>query len=370
MKLRLATFNVENLFSRPRALNEASAATSREILNDIAQLNELIAQAAYSEADKTAMRALLEKHQVESRPSARPFFIREVREKLYVKPTGQPIRIVAGGRGDWDGWVEMERDEISSKAIENTARVIAAVNAGVLALVEVEDRTTLQRFLDKVVHGHGFLPAARRYGHDMLIDGNDGRGIDVALVSRFPIARLRSHIDDRHGAARIFSRDCPEYEVLLPGGRSLWVLPNHFKSKGYGSPAANNARRKAQAKRVGEILAERFDLSRDLVVVAGDLNDTPESAPLQPLLGTPRLRDALDSLPADEERWTYRAPKHQIDFLLLSEPLSSRLGAVGIERRGIFHATGFGGKHPHFAEVTSDKDAASDHAAVWAEVEI
>ncbi len=370
MKLRLGTFNVENLFTRPRAMSEATTAANREVLNDITRLSELIEQPVYSDADKAAIRALLEKHNVESRPGSRPFYVNQVRGKLYAKPAGKPIEIRADGRGDWDGWVEMERDEVSSKAIENTARVIAALDADVLCLVEVESRTTLQRFLDKVVHQDGFLPAARRYRHNMLIVGNDERGINLAIVSRHPIARMRSHIDDRVGNSRTFSRDCPEYEILLPDGRSLWMLPNHLKSKGYGSPAANNARRERQAKRVRAILGERFDLARDLVVVAGDFNDTPGSAPLAPLLTTPRLKDALDSLPAGTDRWTYRAPKQQIDFLLLSEPLTRGLTGVGIERRGIFHPTGFQGKYPHFAEVTSDKNAASDHAALWADLEL
>jgi endonuclease/exonuclease/phosphatase family metal-dependent hydrolase len=102
----------------------------------------------------------------------------------------------------------------------------------------------------------------------------------------------------------------------------------------------------------------------------GDLNDTPGSAPLAPLLSTPDLADALEALPPGADRWTYRAPKNQIDYLLLSKPLRQGLQAVGIERRGIHHPTGFGGKYPSFPEVTSDTDAASDHGAVWVDVEI
>jgi hypothetical protein len=34
-------------------------------------------------------------------------------------------------------------------------------------------------------------------------------------------------------------------------------MVNHLKSKGYGSPASSNARRKAQAKRVREIYDQR-----------------------------------------------------------------------------------------------------------------
>ena len=82
----------------------------------------------------------------------------------------------------------------------------------------------------------------------MLIDGNDNaRGIDVALVSRFPIRTMRSHVDDSENGQLIFSRDCLELEVLHPSG-PIWLLIKHFKSKGYGSPAKNNQKRRMQAE--------------------------------------------------------------------------------------------------------------------------
>ncbi|HEY3235414.1 MAG TPA: hypothetical protein VGJ84_11925 [Polyangiaceae bacterium] len=103
-----------------------------------------------------------------------------------------------------------------------------------------------------------------------------------------------------------------EVEVHLPGKRSVFVLVNHFKSKGYGMPHANDARRKAQADRVAEIAAG-YDLQKELVVVARDFNDEPSSAPLRTLLGTKGLTDVLGKqFPDPRERWTYR-DKSQID---------------------------------------------------------
>ena len=148
-----------------------------------------------------------------------------------------------------------------------------------------------------------------------------------------------------------------------------WLLCNHLKSKGFGTPASNNARRLAQAKRVREILG-RFDLARDFVVVAGDLNDTPDSAPLQPLVSTPNLFDVLASPLLGGPRWTFQTANEQIDYLLVSKPLNSRLKKVAIERRGIFNHNNFGGLFPHLPEVTSRVTQASDHAAVSAEFDI
>jgi endonuclease/exonuclease/phosphatase family metal-dependent hydrolase len=160
----------------------------------------------------------------------------------------------------------------------------------------------------------------------------------------------------------IFSRDCPEYEIVLPNGRTLWLLANHFKSQGYGTPAGNDAKRLKQTKRVREILG-RFNLQQDWVAVAGDFNAAPASASLAPLLTLPHLRDVFDSPKSQgQPRWTYHSGKQQLDYLLVSAPLFAAIQAVGIERRGQWTKT-----QPHFPEVTGPANEASDHAAVWAD---
>lgn len=85
----------------------------------------------------------------------------------------------------------------------------------------------------------------QKYGHVMLIDGNDDRGIDVGIMTRqsLDIKSIVSHVDDTDAEGQIFSRDCAEYEIKAPSGNSLLVLVNHFKSKGYGSQIENNAKR-------------------------------------------------------------------------------------------------------------------------------
>ena len=44
----------------------------------------------------------------------------------------------------------------------------------------------------------------------MLVDGNDDRGIDVAIMTRnrFEIASIRSNVDKSDSKGIIFSRDC------------------------------------------------------------------------------------------------------------------------------------------------------------------
>lgn len=368
MTFRLATFNVENLFSRARAMTGDDPAKSAAVLADAAELHTLIALPTYGEPEKKRMLELLKKHKALGETG--PFFLQETRRRLV-----SDGKIVATGRGDWMGWIEWRRALIQAPAIANTARIINEVKADALCLVEVESRPVLRQFNESVLGGAEVGGAP--YPHAMLIDGNDDRDIDVGLLSRRAIRDMRSHVDDPdpNTGRPMFSRDCAEFELELPGGRTLWLLCNHFKSRGYGDPADNDAKRKRQAARVAEIL-KRFKLAKQWVVVAGDFNELPKSDSLSPLLKLPGLRNAFDKLPATEDRWTHRddaipSKNDQIDYLLVSDALWPRLDQVKIERRGIWGNTKkVREKYPPLPTVTGDTSAASDHAAVWADFDL
>ena len=362
--LNIATFNCENLFSRPKILNFENNEAAREPLNELVKLNKILGKAKYGSRDKQQIITLLE--------ALKDFVdLNEMRNKLIGrrKVNGKfREQVVVEGRADWVGGLALKRDPIPTAAQKSTAAVIGGVNADVQCIVEVEDRRTLDDFSGR------FFKKKSAYPFNVLIDGNDPRGIDVGLISRHPLGAIRTHVfdkDPRSKRSQIFSRDCLEVEILLPGSHRLHVLVNHFKSKGYGSPQANDARRKLQADQVAKIL-DGYDLKKDLVAVAGDFNDTPGSAPLRNLLKLPHLSDVLAlAVPEPRHRWTYR-DKSQIDYLLVSKPLADRMKQAGVERRGLFDAARLtqglpGGPVESFPTVTSDTNDASDHAAVWAQ---
>ena len=202
--------------------------------------------------------------------------------------------------------------------------------------------------------------------------GNDPRGIDVAVLSKLPIQNIRTNIHQRvkNSSKNLFSRDCLEVEFKLPDGKSLWVLQNHLLSK---LRKKNDARRKVQAAGVRQILRDRYDLGKDLVIVAGDLNDDIDNDPLSPLASLPKLQNALDvlSIPKDEQ-WTYyygrEKSKDRIDFVLVSEALAPLLKAGGVDRRGIAGIDKLtSGQTKPMSGITNWRNAASDHAAVWIE---
>lgn len=368
MKLRIATFNVENLFRRPKVMNFPSWSEGQPYLNDYAKLTNLLNHETYSAQNKRDILKLLTKHKLTGARASHPYFeLRALRGRLLERPKGKPPVVVANGRSDWLGWLDLKSEAIADPAIVNTARVIAEVNPDILVLVEVENRPTLERFHDQVLAPQLAAVHAQPYAYNMVIDGNDARGIDVGILSRYPIMRMRSHITDRADGRTVFSRDCPEYFLDLGQNRELVILPNHFASKGSDR---TGDRRSVQAKQVRKIY-EALRASQKQVIVAGDLNDHPQGGSLDALLKQTDLRDAMSlsqysGLPGTFQRAT---AAEKIDYLLLSPALAGRVTRVDVERRGYYAPT----KWPSFENITretKDRNQASDHHCLWAELDL
>jgi len=362
---RVASFNVENLFGRPKVFNFRDHSQGDQILAKIDEFSQLLKKTTYKDGDK---QRILELYTGELKPYIE---VHEDRGKLFRKRGWAVTGVTAKGSGDWDGAIEFKRAKFSDVARENTARVIKDVRADVACIVEADNRPTLRSFDAHLLDS--------RYPYEMLIDGNDQRGIDVGLYSKYPLGGVWTHMFDKDGNKTIFSRDCLEVEVLLPNGQPLYVLCNHFKSRGYDYDGTADEKRERQAKRVAQILG-KYDLVTQWIIVAGDLNDTPSRAPLQPLLTVQRLYDVLElQFPgAPMKRWTYHYDRfEQIDFILVSQPLKDRLRKAGVERRGMYRlkklttaSNGLVDVENEYDTVTHWTKAASDHGAVWAEFDL
>ncbi len=370
--MRLAAYNVENLFARARAMNLETWEEGRPVLERFAALNGLLGELEYAPAAKSEMVRLMVDLGLERSDTGRFVILRRNRGALVTRPRTGGIEIVADGRADWVGSLELREGPINEHAMRNTARVIKELGADVLGVVEAESRPVLSDFNRLMLSALGGRP----FRHVMLIDGNDERGIDVGLLSRdgFPIGPMRSHVDDRlANGSPVFSRDCPEYEVGTPCGRRLVIMVNHLKSKGFGSQASSNARREVQARRIKEIYEERIAAGSELIAVIGDLNDTPESAPLAPLLAGTDLKDAFLHPQFDDGGFpgTFGASTaaSKIDYLLLSPALFDRVVAGGVCRKGMWPGVR-PRKWPVFDEVRRPLDAASDHAAIWVDIDV
>jgi len=370
--MRLAVYNVENLFDRPKAMNLGTWKEGKPILQDFAALSQLLGEANYTAARKKRMAELMIRLGLEKDDDAPFVILRRNRGQLLRRPKTGGIEIVAEGRADWAGSLDLQEEPVDEVAMRNTARVIHDLKADLLAVVEAESRPALEQFNQQILKAVGGQP----FRHVMVIDGNDSRGIDVGLMTGkdHPIGLMRSHVDDRDNRGNdIFSRDCPEYAIPLPGGDTLWVLVNHLKSKGYGGKEASDRKRKAQATRIKAIYEARVAAGDELVAIVGDLNDTPDSDPLSPLLKHTDLKDVFEHPSFDNggHPGTYGLcnASNKIDYILLSPKLYQRVQAGGVMRQGMWP-----GVRPKRWETYEDldhpKNAASDHAALWVDLDL
>jgi endonuclease/exonuclease/phosphatase family metal-dependent hydrolase len=190
--------------------------------------------------------------------------------------------------------------EVEAK-LQAVAAVLRRVDADVVVLQEVENAGILAR-----------LAARAGYPDARLVEGLDPRGIDVAALSRLPVEGYISHLGELDGAGRpLWPRDCVELHVRA-AGRAVVVVASHLSS----ALSDDGTRRAAQAARLREI-ADGLRAARPgaLVLAGGDLNDTPASAPLAPLLGDGAW---LDLAPAGAASWAGGARESRLDYLLVA----------------------------------------------------
>src|SRR6266571_9440408 len=98
----------------------------------------------------------------------------------------------------------IRRSGISAPGPSSDGRITKhrRLNPGVyeIGASPVDNRTALRRFNEQLLKAVDAAP----FGHVMVIDGNDDRGIDVGLMTKFPVLNMRSHVDDLMDGGRVF----------------------------------------------------------------------------------------------------------------------------------------------------------------------
>lgn len=301
-----------------------------------------------------------------------------------------------------------------------TALAIAATRADVICLQEVDNIEALKAF----EYGYLFKMVGEGYRQKYTTDGNDSRGIDVAVMMRTETAhgqpidfvRMTSHAYvtfEQFGLLtpelaalgyaaneRIFRRDCLEIDVKV-GGVPLTLYLVHFKSmgpprNGLDGRAATMPLRNAEALAVRRIIEQRFGAEHAASkrwAICGDMNDYRHRVLIggdayagynyQPVAET---ESCLNVFLADGfaeniverrpemDRWTLfhtRGPQErhlcQLDYILLSKGLAARNAAIpDIIRNGQPWRTPFppGQEIERFPRIGWDRPKASDHCPV------
>jgi endonuclease/exonuclease/phosphatase family metal-dependent hydrolase len=158
-------------------------------------------------------------------------------------------------------------EEKLDKKIAAVARVLQAFDGtgrgpDLVVFQEIENRRVLDLLVDRGLADLG-------YDHRVLIEGDDTRGIDVAVISRFPVTRARRHplvVDGQ----RLNTRGILEVELAV-GDATVVVFGNHWPSQ------SNPTTERIAAARLLDGLARAQ--TADLIVALGDFNTTVNDVP-------------------------------------------------------------------------------------------
>lgn len=225
--------------------------------------------------------------------------------------------------------------------------VVEGIAADVVMLQEVEHDGVLADLNDLELDG--------AYPHRAHFDGNDPRGIDLAVMSKIPIDAAISHRGEtftKHGTNAPlyrFARDVLEVHLTF-NGRPIVLLGVHYKAKNDDDPD----KRLAEAQRTRAIADQlASENPARAVLVLGDFNDLPATPPYLAVEGTSEMfANAADLVPsADRYTYVFSGQKELVDHQMMSPRLAGTLESALIL---------------HSAEVA----AASDHAPLVATYQI
>ncbi len=151
--------------------------------------------------------------------------------------------------------------------IKNLSKVILSYNNGkgadIVVLEEVENMNALKLLVQQGLTKLG-------YKYFSLIEGPDTRGIDIGMISKYPVISEKLHKVDITPAQNRTTRGILETTFNVQG-KTVTVFGNHWPSQG------NNDETRLIAS---EVLANAaVAVKSDLVVATGDFNQTHDDMP-------------------------------------------------------------------------------------------
>lgn len=212
------------------------------------------------------------------------------------------------GPDDYEALLAPDAFEARAQQIADAIRTL---DPDVISLQEIETQPCLDALLAR-------LADAMPYG--VLGEIATTASVDVAVISKRPIERAIGHrasepLSLPDGTVTTFSRELLEVHTRSPNGVEVILFATHFKSKSSDEPGRRLAEAQVSARVVGEVAAQ---VPGAIVMLAGDLNDTPESPPLAALATSGLVRLADDLPLAKQATYYYNGIGQSIDHILLA----------------------------------------------------
>ena len=209
----------------------------------------------------------------------------------------------------------------SERSIAALVAIIASEKPDIIGVCEMGSAEDFQNLLTRLEDAGFDLPNIE------YVQASDLER-HVALASRFPIVARNSQTRlsyDLEGRKQYFKRGILDVTIDVTPGYSLHFIGTHLKSR-RDVPEDQSLVRRSEAHllrlHAKAILQEKPD-SR--LIVYGDLNDTPNEAPIREIIGQKRTPDYLkpvDLRDANGEKWTHywrlADSYSRIDYVLVS----------------------------------------------------
>lgn len=208
-------------------------------------------------------------------------------------------------------------ESVLEEKLKRVADTILAATPGgpdVLLLEEIENMNVLEQL-------NNYLAKAN-YQTVELIEGDDGRGIDVAVLSRLPLAGESElhRIKFRESGKTPRTRGILDVPLELPTGDTLYAMAAHLPSQ------ANPVWQRLDAiDTINSILASKG--KNALVIAGGDFNTSPEEnqkyKTFDKLLGSVWDVSHLKGCKGCKGTYLHKGKWNFLDVLLFSPALSN-----------------------------------------------
>ncbi len=209
-----------------------------------------------------------------------------------------------------DGWELLPSEAEYAARVEQIAEALERIDVDVLLLQELETQGCLDALSQRL---------APRYPVAIHAEIGGQATVDVAVLAAGKLLLERRHRDELlplpDGGTTTFAREFLELHLELDGQR-LVVFNAHFKSKANDQPERRLAEAVAARAIVTTVAAQYPEA---LVVLGGDLNDTPGSPPIDAIELDGELQRVASELPeGHDSTFVYGGQQLALDHLYLA----------------------------------------------------
>ncbi|MFD2562933.1 hypothetical protein [Aquimarina rubra] len=371
--MKIATYNIQNLFHRDKSLMKQSI--SKSMSDWITELDTLMRKPTTNVPEQDRIRELSFLIGFE-KTSQKPYAImRRKAGLLYMKGIHHSIETKASELTNWNGWIALQTLPIKPLATKHKAQVIADVNADILLLHEVEDRSSLEEFNQVILPEIKCKP----YAQSFVIQSNDMKGLETAILLRdgYKLQSVKTHLIGGYSDA---FQHLLEFEITTPTAQKIWVLGIYLAKQDVDVKTADVIR-KSQVKNIASIYEKLITEGKKNVIITGTFNAPSYCDSLSPLVQQTDVKDITKHLSFEvdidegDDATYFRLGAYRLgvnikqkDYMLLSPALYKKMTDSGLNRKAVWPV-----KRPQWSiykSITNKTLAASEHPVVWGKIEI